>query len=67
MGNVNNAVFFEVWTSDKKYVYLNVNNVTTIEPLNYKVCLNDGNQYTLTDASYDQFIKHIGLIERSDG
>lgn len=66
MGNANNAMFFEVWTADKKYLYLNVNNVTAIEPLECKVHMNDGNQYILSTASYDQFVKCVGLIERSD-
>ena len=66
MGNSNNAVFLEVWTLDKKYLYLNVNNVAAIEPLECKVYMNDGNEYVLSAASYDQFIKHVGLIERTD-
>ena len=66
MGNANNAMFFDVWTADKKYLYLNVNNVTSIEPLERKVYMNDGSQHILSAASYDQFIAHIGLIERSD-
>lgn len=62
----NNSVFIEVWTLDKKYLYLNINNVTAIEPLRCSVHMNDGNQYNLSAASYDQLIKHVGLVERSD-
>ncbi|WP_155951022.1 hypothetical protein [Pseudobutyrivibrio sp. MD2005] len=55
-------MFFEITTVSGEFVYINLQQVTAVEPVNHTVCTSDGSKYMMTTESYDELIKNLGII-----
>ena len=55
-------MYFEITTVSGEFVYINLQQVTAVEPVEYAVCTSDGSKYKMTAESYDDLIKNLGIV-----
>lgn len=55
-------MFFEITTTTGGFIYINLQQVTAVEPVEHSVCTSDGSKYKMTTESYDDLIKNLGIV-----
>ncbi|MBQ6463968.1 MAG: hypothetical protein IJJ59_11660 [Pseudobutyrivibrio sp.] len=55
-------MYFEITTVTGEFVYINMQQITAVEPVEHAVCTSDGSRYKMTPDSYDSLIKNLGII-----
>ncbi len=55
-------MFFEIITTSGEYVYINLKQVTSVEPVDRAISLADGSKFILKVESYDELIKNLGIV-----
>ena len=56
-------MFFEITTTTGEFIYINLQQVTAVEPVEHSVCTSDGSKYKMTTESYDDLIKNLGIVQ----
>ena len=55
-------MYFEITTVTGEFVYINMQQITAVEPVEHAVCTSDGSRYKMTPDSYDSLIKNLGIV-----
>ena len=55
-------MYFEVHTKNGEFIYLNINQICAIEPVDSAVLTSDGSKYILEHNSYDELVKNLGIV-----
>ena len=55
-------MYFEITTVTGEFVYINMQQITAVEPVEHPVCTSDGSRYKMTPDSYDSLIKNLGIV-----
>ena len=56
-------MYFEITTVSGEFVYINLQQITAVEPVEHAVCTSDGSKYKMTHESYDELIKNLGIVQ----
>ena len=55
-------MYFEITTVSGEFVYINLQQIAAVEPVDHAVCTSDGSKYKMTPESYDDLIKNLGIV-----